>query len=118
MASATVTVESIAAGGDGVARAEGFVVFVPRSAPGDVGVVDIAIRGSFARAPFVRLVSPAPSRVEPPCPHYTIDRCGGCQLQHMEYRAQLDAKAGIIRDSIVRIGKRAMEVPHVEPSAQ
>jgi 23S rRNA (uracil1939-C5)-methyltransferase len=118
MTSVTVTVESIAAGGDGVARAEGFVVFVPRSAPGDVGVVDIAMRGSFARAPFARLVSPAPIRVEPPCPHYTIDRCGGCQLQHMEYRAQLAAKGGIIRDSIVRIGKRAIDEPHVEPSPQ
>lgn len=118
MASVSVTVESIAAGGDGVARAEGFVVFVPRSAPGDVGVVDIAMRGSFARAPFVRLEHPAPSRVEPPCPHYTMDRCGGCQLQHMEYSAQLDAKSGIIRDSITRIGKRAVERPEVEPSAQ
>ncbi len=114
----SVTVESIAAGGDGVARAEGFVVFVPRSAPGDVGVVDIAMRGSFARAPFVRLEHPAPSRVEPPCPHYTMDRCGGCQLQHMEYTAQLEAKSGIIRDSITRIGKRAVERPDVEPSAQ
>ena len=121
MAAVTVTVESIAAGGDGVARAEGFVVFVPRSAPGDVGVVDIAMRGSFARAPFLELITPAPSRVEPPCPHYTIDRCGGCQLQHIEYRAQLQAKSGIIRDSIVRIGKRSDEMlaePHVEPSAQ
>lgn len=116
MAATTVTVESIAAGGDGVARAEGFVVFVPRSAPGDVGVVDIALRGSFARAPFARLVSGSPSRVDPPCAHYTMDRCGGCQLQHLDYLAQLDAKGGIIRDSIVRIGKRALEAPHVEPS--
>jgi 23S rRNA (uracil1939-C5)-methyltransferase len=117
MAAITVTVESIAAGGDGVARAEGFVVFVPRSAPGDVGVVDIAMRGSFARAPFTELLSGSASRVHPPCPHYTIDKCGGCQLQHINYRAQLDAKSGIIRDSIVRIGKRQMEPPHVEPSA-
>ena len=116
MSAITVSVESIAAGGDGVARAEGFVVFVPRSAPGDVGVVDIAMRGSFARAPFADLVSGSPSRVDPPCAHYTKDRCGGCQLQHLNYRAQLDAKSGIIRDSIVRIGKRAMEPPHVEPS--
>jgi len=116
MSAITVTVESIAAGGDGVARAEGFVVFVPRSAPGDVGVVDIAMRGSFARAPFAELVSGSPSRVDPSCPHYTKDRCGGCQLQHLDYRAQLDAKSGIIRDSVVRIGKRAMERPHVEPS--
>ena len=118
MASVSVTVESIAAGGDGVARAEGFVVFVPRSAPGDVGIVDIAMRGSFARAEFLRLEKPAPSRVEPPCPHYTIDKCGGCQLQHMEYGAQLDAKSGIIRDSIARIGKRTIEKPEVVPSAQ
>ena len=118
MASVSVTVESIAAGGDGVARAEGFVVFVPRSAPGDVGIVDIAMRGSFARAEFVRLERPAPSRVDPPCPHYTMDRCGGCQLQHMSYGAQLSAKSGIIRDSITRIGRRAITPPVVEPSAQ
>jgi 23S rRNA (uracil1939-C5)-methyltransferase len=118
VASVSVTVESIAAGGDGVARAEGFVVFVPRSAPGDVGVVDIAMRGSFARAEFLRLEKPAPSRVDPPCPHYTIDKCGGCQLQHMDYGAQLSAKSGIIRDSITRIGKRAIEEPEVEPSAE
>src|SRR5450432_550968 len=118
MASVTVTVESIAAGGDGVARAEGFVVFVPRSAPGDVGIVDIAMRGSFARAEFLRLEKPAPSRVEPPCPHYTIDKCGGCQLQHMEHDAQLEAQSGIIRDSITRIGRRTIEKPEVVPSAQ
>lgn len=118
MASVSVTVESIAAGGDGVARAEGFVVFVPRSAPGDVGIVDIAMRGSFARAEFLRLEKPASSRVEPPCPHYTMDKCGGCQLQHMEYGAQLEAKSGIIRDSITRIGKRAIEKPEVVPSGQ
>jgi 23S rRNA (uracil1939-C5)-methyltransferase len=115
---ATVTVESIAAGGDGVARAEGFVVFVPRSAPGDVGVVDIAMRGSFARAPFIHLLEPARTRVDPPCSHYTVDRCGGCQLQHLEYQAQLDAKAGIIRDSIQRIGKRSIEMPEVQPSPE
>ena len=113
---ATVRVDSIAAGGDGVARAEGFVVFVPRSAPGDVGDVDIAMRGSFARAPFVRIVEPSPSRIDPPCPHYTADKCGGCQLQHMDYGAQLEAKAGIIRDSIQRIGKRSIEKPVVSPS--
>ncbi len=116
MTSVSVTVESIAAGGDGVARAEGFVVFVPRSAPGDVGIVDIAMRGSFARAEFMTLELPAPSRVEPPCPHYTMDRCGGCQLQQMEYGAQLEAKSGIIRDSITRIGKRSITAPEVVAS--
>jgi 23S rRNA (uracil1939-C5)-methyltransferase len=117
MAPVTVTVNSIAAGGDGVARAEGFVVFVPRSAPGDVGVVDVALHGSFARAPFTQLLEPAPARVAPPCEHYVADRCGGCQLQHLAYDAQLAAKAGIIRDSLQRIGKRTVELPAVRPSA-
>jgi len=115
---ATVRVESIAAGGDGVARAEGFVVFVPRSAPGDVGAVDVAMRGSFARSPFIRLIEESPLRVDPLCPHYATDKCGGCQLQHMRYDAQLEAKSGIIRDSIQRIGKRSIEAPAVEASAQ
>jgi 23S rRNA (uracil1939-C5)-methyltransferase len=47
-----------------------------------------------------------------------MDRCGGCQLQHIDYAAQLLAKSGIIRDSIQRIGKRPMEPPTVRPSGR
>ena len=50
-------------------------------------------------------------RVDPLCYHYRMDQCGGCQLQHMRYDAQLEAKRGIIRDALTRIGKRAVELP-------
>ena len=116
MPSATVTIDSIAAGGDGVARAEGLVIFVPRTAPGDVGSVRFAQRGRLARGELVALSTPSPARVEPPCPHYTQDDCGGCQLQHIRYESQLDAKAHIIRDALQRIGKRDVPLPHVRPS--
>ena len=116
MPSATVTIDSIAAGGDGVARAEGLVIFVPRTAPGDIGTVRFAQRGRFARGELVALSTPSATRVEPPCPHYTRDECGGCQLQHMRYDAQLEAKAHIIRDAIQRIGKRDVPLPCVRPS--
>lgn len=116
MPSATVTIESIAAGGDGVARAAGLVVFVPRSAPGDVGTVRFMQRGRFARGELVSLDVPSPQRTDPPCPHYTRDNCGGCQLQHMQYDAQLAAKAHIIRDALQRIGKRDVPLPTVRPS--
>ena len=102
-----VDVTSIAAGGDGVARSEGLVVFTPRTAPGDRAVVSVEAKGRFARGALRTLLTPSPARVDPPCRHYTRDRCGGCQLQHLAYAAQLDAKRGIVRDAFERIAKRA-----------
>ena len=109
-------IASIAAGGDGVARDDGVVVFVPRTAPGDVARVRIARAKRFARGQLLSLDAPSPARVEPPCPHYTLDRCGGCQLQHLSYDAQLAAKAMIIGDALRRIGRRDVADPVVEPS--
>jgi 23S rRNA (uracil1939-C5)-methyltransferase len=106
MVTARVRVDSIAAGGDGVARNDGMAVFIPRTAPGDLVDISLEHRGRFARGAVVSLVEPSATRVEPPCPHYTRDRCGGCQLQHMSYEAQLHAKGTIVRDAMQRIGKR------------
>ena len=112
----SVEVESIAAGGDGVARAEGLVIFLPRTAPGDAGRARVSIKGRFGRGEMEVLDRPAAVRVDPPCEHYTRDRCGGCQLQHMSYESQLSAKGRIIADSISRIGRREVSAPVVEPS--
>ena len=112
----SLTIDSIAAGGDGVGRAEGLVIFVPRSAPGDAGRVRIEKAGRFARARWEALEQGGANRIEPPCRHYVADRCGGCQLQHIAYPAQLDAKADIIRDALQRIGKREVVRPAVRPS--
>lgn len=101
-----LTIDSIAAGGDGVGRSDGLVVFVPRSAPGDTGRVRIDKAGRFARAHWDSIVEPGPERIDPPCTHYVIDRCGGCQLQHISYPAQVAAKSAIIRDALQRIAKR------------
>ena len=114
---AEVEIESIAAGGDGVGRSEGRVVFVPRSAPGDIARVRLDAKGRFARGQIIEVVRPSTERVDPPCPHYTRDRCGGCQLQHLAYDAQLAAKGRIIADTLARIGKREVAVGGVRPSA-
>lgn len=116
MAIVSVSIDSIAAGGDGVGRNEGLVVFVPRTAPGDVVTAQISGRGHFARGSLRNIVSPSPVRIEASCPHYTRDRCGGCQLQHMTYDSQLAAKQLIVRDSLQRIGKREIEPPPIERS--
>jgi 23S rRNA (uracil1939-C5)-methyltransferase len=113
---ARVRVDSIAAGGDGVARHDGLAVFIPRTAPGDLVDVAMETRGRFARGTLVSVVEPSPGRVTPPCEHYTRDRCGGCQLQHMTYESQLGAKSAIVRDAMQRIGKRDVAAVPVLPS--
>jgi 23S rRNA (uracil1939-C5)-methyltransferase len=91
-------------------------VFIPRTAPGDVVNATLDVRGRFARGSVISLVEESAARVMPPCPHYTGDRCGGCQLQHLTYEAQLAAKRGIVRDAMQRIGKRAVDLDDVRPS--
>ncbi len=112
----SLEIDSIAAGGDGVARANGLVVFVPRTAPGELVTARISGKGSFARGTLRTIARCSEERVEPPCEHYTRDRCGGCQIQHMGYAAQLRAKKRIIKDALERIGKRTPELTDVEPS--
>jgi 23S rRNA (uracil1939-C5)-methyltransferase len=117
VSTAELTIESIAAGGDGVARSDGVVVFVPRTAPGDRARVRLDLRKRFARGRLEEVLVPSESRVQALCYHYRVDNCGGCQLQHMTYEAQLEAKRGIIRDSLTRIGKRQLEqLPEIEAS--
>lgn len=116
MSTARVRVDSIAAGGDGVARSDGMAVFIPRTAPGDVVDATLDVRGRFARGAVVAVVEPSPDRVVPPCVHYTRDRCGGCQLQHVTYASQLRAKSMIVRDALQRIGKRHVDAVEVRPS--
>lgn len=112
----SVEIESIAAGGDGVGRSNGLVVFVPRTAPGELVTARISGKGSFARGTLGTVARSSEDRVDPPCPHYTIDRCGGCQIQHLAYPAQLRAKRRIVRDAIERIGKRKIDVAELERS--
>lgn len=103
-----LAVESVAHGGDGVAREpDGRVVFVPRTAPGDrVRARLVEEHASYARALVEEVVVPSPRRREPPCPHY--DRCGGCQLQHLDPGAEIASKREAVRDALERIaGRRA-----------
>jgi 23S rRNA (uracil1939-C5)-methyltransferase len=112
---ATVTIERIAAGGDGIARHDGMVVFVPRAVPGDVVSVTLVRQRTFARGRIVEQITASPDREPAPCPHYTNDRCGGCQLQGLQYPAQLLIKGELVRDALVRIGKHAVD--HVDVTA-
>lgn len=104
-------VESVAVGGDGVAHEpEGRVVFVPRTAPGDRVAVRLTEEHErWARGRPLEVLRSGPGRTEPPCPYFRA--CGGCQLQHLDREAELEAKRRAVADSLERIGGREVEVP-------
>jgi 23S rRNA (uracil1939-C5)-methyltransferase len=110
----------LAAGGDGVGRLlDGKTVFVPRTAPDDlVELSEVREHKRFARAQIQQVVEPSPLRVDPRCPHYVVDECGGCQLQHLEYAAQLSARRSFVGDALRRLGKRDVPDPPIVPAAK
>jgi 23S rRNA (uracil1939-C5)-methyltransferase len=109
-------VDGIAAGGAGVGRAQdGRAVFVHRTAPGERVRVRIAEqKPRWARGELLEVIEPATERRAAPCRFYA--RCGGCTLEHLEYAAQLHAKAQIVADALRRIGGLDVAPPAVEPS--
>ena len=99
-----LTVDSLAFGGNGVARLDGFVVFVRRGLPGDrVRARITRVKRGFAEATTVELVEPSPDRVEPRCSHAGV--CGGCRFPELGYPAQVAAKAVQVRDAFDRLAR-------------
>jgi 23S rRNA (uracil1939-C5)-methyltransferase len=115
-----VSILRLAAGGDGVGKLEdGRTVFVPRTAPGDlVELTGLRSHKRFARARIGRLLDPSPHRVEPRCPHYVRDDCGGCQLQHLESATQREARRGFVGDAFRRIARQEAQDPPLVPAAK
>lgn len=99
----SLTIDDLAFGGEGVGRADGYVVFVPGGLPGDrLRVRLVQARSRFGRGVIDAVEEPSPQRVEAPCPYF--GRCGGCRLQHMAYPAQLAYKAKQVADALQRLG--------------
>jgi 23S rRNA (uracil1939-C5)-methyltransferase len=98
----TLTIDRLSYGGRGVGRLDGYVIFVPDTAPGDVVRARVwrAKRG-YAEADLLGIDQASGARVAPPCRHYGA--CGGCVWQHVEYAAQLSAKEHIVRETLAHM---------------
>lgn len=98
-----LTVSDLAFGGDGVARHDGRVMFVPLTVSGDrIQARVTKVSAQFARAELTELRQEGAGRCEPRCRYFTD--CGGCQYQHMDYATQLTAKSRQLREVLARIG--------------
>lgn len=110
----SLEIERLTFGGAGLGRYQGFVVFVPLSAPGDlVEAQIIEIKKNFAEAVLVKAIRPSTVRVPPPCP--VFGDCGGCEWQHISYEEQLNAKMQIVLSSIKK-AKFSADVLPILPS--
>ncbi len=105
-----LSIEKLIYGGDGLARtpagADGrsMAVFVPFVLPGERVEAEIRQeKPGFARGAVAQLIEASPDRIEACCPYFR--QCGGCHYQHIPYDLQLKFKAGILRETLQRIGK-------------
>ena len=107
-----LNVDSLAYGGSGVGRFDGFVVFVRGGLPGDrVRARITKVKRGFAEGIATEVTEPSPHRVDAPCRHFGV--CGGCRFQDLDYETQLAEKERQVRDALVRIGR--ISDPALEP---
>jgi len=107
-----LTVDSLAYGGNGVARLDGFVVFVRRGLPGDTVRARVTkVQRRHAEALATEVLVAGPQRVDAPCAHYPA--CGGCRFQDLAYDAQVATKEQWVADSLQRLA--GLPDPPLEP---
>ncbi len=98
-----IEINSVSSDGNGVGTIDGFTVFVPMSVTGDVvEIVVVKVLSRYAIGRVLNIITPSPMRTTPKCPVYK--RCGGCHLQHIDYKSQLKIKKGFIVSAMERIG--------------
>jgi 23S rRNA (uracil1939-C5)-methyltransferase len=103
-----LTLDSIAHGGEAIGRHAGKTVFVPYAIPGErVRAEIVEEKERWARARLLAVLTPSPDRIEPPCPYFGPDACGGCQWQHIAYERQAELKREIVVDQLRRLGRIA-----------
>ena len=106
----TGTVESFGSNGEGIVREGETVFFAPFTVVGEkVKFKALKVKGRIGYAKALEILTPADERVRPRCPAFT--KCGGCQLQHLRYGAQLKLKSKTVQDALRKIAGIRTEVP-------
>lgn len=108
----TLEIEKLSNLGLGIAKLDGYVFFVPNTCPGDIVKVRVVKKNkSYSNAEVVEIIKPSSNRVEPFCKMQKV--CGACQLQFIDYEAQLRYKKEIVQDAMRSICSSDIEVRDV-----
>lgn len=98
-----ITITGLGSSGEGVGKVKGFTYFIPGALPGErVTAAVTAKKKNYGLGRLEKILVPSPDRITPPCPVY--EACGGCQIQHLAYEAQLVQKRQTVIDALERIG--------------
>ena len=107
--------DAIGSNGEGIIRHEGITFFVPACLPGEkVRFRVLKVKGNIGYGKVEEILTPAEERVREKCPVFS--KCGGCCLQHLDYGAQLQHKATVVKDALRKIGGLHIAVPNAYPS--
>lgn len=99
-----IEIEDMGSEGEGIGHVNGYALFVKDTIPGDVAEIKIMkMKKSYGYARLMNLIHPSAFRIEPKCP--IARQCGGCQIQHMDYKEQLRYKENKVKNCLTRIGK-------------
>ncbi|MCR5215581.1 MAG: 23S rRNA (uracil(1939)-C(5))-methyltransferase RlmD [Lachnospiraceae bacterium] len=113
-ATVTVTIEDMNTDGEGIGKVNGFPLFIKDSMVGDVcEVLVIKLKKNYGYGKVLRLLTPSKDRVNAKCP--IARKCGGCQIQEMDYQAQLAFKEQKVVNNLKRLGGILPETYLLEP---
>ena len=111
---ATVKIEDIGTGGEGIGKVDGYTLFVKDAIIGDtVEVKVIKAKKNYGYGRLMKILTPSADRVEPKCP--VARQCGGCQIQEMSYESQLAFKQNMVRNNLLRLGGLAEDAYEMCP---
>lgn len=104
-----IEIEDLSSSGEGVGKIDGFTVFVPQAIPGDkVRARITTLKKRYGIGEILEMVEPSKDRIKPKCSLF--GKCGGCQIMHMDYDAQLKMKRNKVEQTLSRIGKISTKV--------
>lgn len=99
----TVEITAFGSDGEGIAKIDGYTVFVPFAVKGDIArILIIKEKKNYGYGKLLEIIKPSPLRVQPLCP--VFQKCGGCTMQSVSYEGQLDYKKNKVLDALTRIG--------------
>lgn len=110
-----VTIQNLGANGEGVAVLDDMPIFIPFALPNEkVKIKILKVLKNFCYAKLLEVLDSSKDRVEPKCPVFT--KCGGCQLQHLDYAKQLEFKRELVANNFKKFANLSFDVSECEPS--
>jgi 23S rRNA (uracil1939-C5)-methyltransferase len=99
----TLVIEDMGTEGEGIGKIDGFTFFVKDALIGDyIEAKVMRVKKGYAYARLMNIIEPSPNRIEPKCQFHR--QCGGCQIQALDYKAQLEFKNNKVKNNLIRIG--------------